>query len=69
MQGDIPAPAPVRLLLPEPEPGFDADVLHNPLPAPAADPKDGPLLSCSSLISREFEGFNSTGRYFGKVWV
>lgn len=69
MQGDIPAPAPARLLLPEPELGFDADVPRNPLPAPAADPKDGLLVSCSSLIIREFEGFNCPGRYFGKVWV
>lgn len=62
MQGDVPAPAPARLLLPEPEPGFDADVLQNPLPAPAADPKDGLLMWCSSLIIREFEGFNCAGR-------
>lgn len=67
--GRHPSPAPARLLLPEPELGFDADVPRNPLPAPAADPEDGLLVSCSSLIIREFEGFNCAGRYFGKVWV
>lgn len=69
MQGDIPAPAPARLLLPEMELGFDADVPRNPLPAPAAHPEDGLLLSCSSSIIGEFEGFYCAGRYFGKVWV
>lgn len=38
--------------------GFDADVPQDPLPAPAADPKDGLLVSCSSFIIREVEGFN-----------